>query len=984
MLTTPRHRHLLVLLALLAGQPWACVPTATAAPRKATGGDALVLVQGELIDGKEKLIQALGLKRGCADLTTRSRKRVTDYLDALGYHVLRLKCRGPQVVLDLRPWRVIRKIYIKGNWPLFEEEILRRLRFRPGQRLPEGQAFEQAKARQEERMKRYLSQEGYFAGNLVIHSPRPTDVPTQVNLDIRVIKGKRYGVGEVIAEPAGRRAARRGEKEPFAIPRARIAEYFRHKIWFYKQSFNTKRFNEDVEALIRRFHTLGYPGVRIKKSYEVVAGRKPGEAVRIRLRIQQRKQIKIGYQGNRSLDAEALNEALTLHEEGAYDDYELSQSANKIHKLYQSKGYLQARISFTRKVGKRRDEITFKIHEGPRYRIEEVAFVGNKAIDDDDLAGVVKTRPFPLLGYIGLGEGGYITDTQLKQDVERMEEHYRERGFPDVKVSGEISPQRALLGRPAALAAAVGSGVGLRGKLYVRFTVRERAQKVVDKVLISGNKLIGSDTLLAQLQLKPGRPFTVKALALDKARLVQIYGERGHPHAEAHALEELSRDEKQVTVQFTVVENRPVRFGPIFIRGNFKTRPSVILNDLDFKPGDPFDIREIEKSERRLRARGIFNVVRLQLLGVSERRGDVPVVVSVEERYDDRGAIEVGVGGSTDNLLFGSLAYNNRNLLGFGTSVSLQGEVGMRIQRGELNYRDPRFLGSTVEFDTRGFVRNQITERLGEVLTFGGTVAFSYELIPRLRGQVSYEIKRVKHKDELNRPAGVEEARQVDVFTQIAGIGGALVYDRRDNPLNPTQGYRLQGSVLWANPYLGGSNHFLKFNLSTQWFISLPKSITIALALRYDHAVPVGAVQLPKVERFYAGGDTTIRGLEQDMAWTEVLETPLAPYAGAPLYQIRPQGGNIRLLTNVELQFPIFEEMPLLTLPLMGAVFMDNGMVTNSWSAFEADDFRHGIGFAWRLVTPVGFFSVAFPTFLLDPGVGDDIWRVHFNFGFVF
>jgi outer membrane protein insertion porin family len=978
MLTTARHRHLLLLL--LACPLLVSVP---AAAEEKGAKEPLVRIQGELIDDQEKLTQALGLERGCADLSPKSRKRVTEYLEALGYRVLRLKCRGAQVVLDLRPWRVIRKIYIKGNWPLFEEEILRRLRFRPGQRLPEGEAFEQAKARQEERMKRYLSREGYFAGNLVIHSPRPTDVPTQVNLDVRVIKGKRYGVGEVIAEPAGRGGAN-DEKEPFAIPRAKIAEYFQHKIWFYKQSFNTKRFNEDVEELTKRFHALGYPGVRIKKSYEVVPGRSPNEAVRIRLRIQQRKQIKIIYQGNSSIDDEELGEALTLHQEGAYDDYELTQSANKIHKRYQSKGFLQARVSFARKVGKRRDEVTFKVHEGPRYRIQEVEFVGNKAIDSDELGSVVKTRPFPLLGWIGLGEGGYITDKQLKQDVERVEELYRERGFPDIKVSGEISPHRALLGRPAALAAAVGSGVALKGELFVRFTIDERAQKLVEKVLIRGNKLIGAPTLLNQLQLKPGRPFTAKALALDKARLVQIYGERGHPHAGVHSLEELSLDEKQVTVQFTVLENRPVRFGPIFIRGNFKTRESVIRGDLRFKPGDPFDIREIEKSERRLRARGIFNVVRMQLLGVSERRGEVPIVVSVEERYDDRGAIEVGVGGSTDNLLFGSLAYNNRNLLGFGTSISLKGEVGMKIQSGDLHYRDPRFFGSTVEFDTRGFVRNQITERLGEVLTFGGTVAFSYEIIPKLRGQVSYEIKRVKHKDELNRPAGVEEARQVDVFTQIAGIGGALVYDRRDNPLNPTEGYRLQGSVLWANPYMGGGQHFLKFNVSTQWFISLPKSMTIALAVRYDHAVPVGAIQLPKVERFYAGGDTTIRGLEQDMARIEVLETPLAPYAGGPLYQIRPQGGNIRLLTNVEFQFPIFKEMPVLTLPLMGAIFMDNGMITNSWSAFDVDEFRHGIGFAWRLVTPVGFFSVAFPTFLLDPGVGDDIWRVHFNFGFVF
>lgn len=970
------------LCGVLSALPARFVAKAVAAPPTPR-----VQIKGVLIDPEEKLRAAIDQKEGCKGLDPAARKRVAGTLDSLGYKVLGLDCSRGRLTLNVRPWRVIRKIYIKGNWPLFEEEILRRLRFRPGQRLPEGEAFERAKAREEERMKLYLSREGYFDGSLVIHPPRPTSTRHEVNLHVRVMKGRRYKVGEVVAIPAGasgRARRRERDEEPFAISRGEIAKVFRHKIWFYKMSFNTKRFNEDVEKLVKKFHKKGYPGVRVKKSFEVVKGRQPSEAVRIRLRIQQRKRIEIEYQGNVAISKKELNAVLTIYEAGAYDDYELAQSSRKIHRLYQSKGYLQARVSFTRKVGRRQDWIVFKINEGPRFRVKEVQFAGNRSIAAEELRKTVKTRPFPWLGYIGLGEGGYVTQMQLEQDVERLENLYRERGFPEVQVTGELSPDPRLLGRPGALAAAVGAGTAGLGKLYVRFTIKENTRAAVERVHIDGNRVIDSETLLAQLALKPGRAFTTKALALDKARLAQIYGERGYPHAEVRSFEELNPTGTKVTVQLTVQENDPVRFGPVFIRGNFKTRTSVIMRDLDFKQGDLFDIRKIEQSEARLRKRQIFNVVRVQLLGIGTRRSEVPVLVQVEERYDDHGAIEFGVGGSTDNLIFGSLAYTNRNLLGFGTSVSLMGEVGMRIQSGKIHYRDPRLFGSTIIFDAQGYIRNQITERLGEVLTFGGTLSLTRELVPHLKGLVSYEIRRVKHKDELNRPAGVEEARQVDVFTQTAGVGSALIYDRRDNPLNPSRGFRLQGSVLWATRYLGGTNDFIKFNASGQAFIPLPKEITIAFSVRYDHAIPLaGALQLPKVERYYAGGDTTIRGLEQDMAWTEVEETELMPLGGT-LYHVKPQGGNIRLLTNFEVQFPIWKESILFGLPLMGAVFFDNGMVTNSFEGFEMSDFRHGLGFAWRLVTPVGFFSVAFPTFLLDPGIGDEIWRVHFNFGFVF
>jgi len=951
-----------------------------AALNTAHAGPPLTTVKGtKLMDPEGTLIAVLGLDQGCpAGLGAPMRQRIDAYLDTLGYRLKRIACRAPRLELEIQPHRVIRRVYIKGNWPLFEEEILRRLRFRPGQRLPEGKDLASAIARQEERMREYLSREGYFDGSLRIKFT-PTSVPHQVNLEIRVAKGKRYKVGEVVA-----RAAQPGRGQKLAIPRDEIAKMFQHG-WIYRRPFNTTRFNEDVDALVKRYHKLGYPGVRIRKSYEVLPDRPADKAVRIMLTIQQRKKIEVEYRGNHRLKPHDLDQALTLYEEGAYDDFELAQSAQKIHRLYQSKGHLQARVTFMRKVGEDRDRVVFQIHEGPRFKIEEVQFRGNRSVSSDELRKVVKTRPFPLLGNIGLGAGGFVTDLQLKQDIERLAQHYRLLGFHQVKVTGQIAPSPALMDRPGALAAAVGTDSVDGGRLYVRFTIDEGKQTVIEQIYVDGARLMDRKTLLGQLALKPGRPFSDKTLELDKARLARIYGEKGYPYAEIRSLEELSLDGTKISVQFTVVEGKRVRFGEILIRGNFKTRRSVIESDLDFKPGDPFDISLIERAESRLRKRQLFNMVRLQLLGIGEKHQTLPVLVGVEERYDDRGAIEFGVGGSTDNLLFGSLAYTNSNVLGFGTSFSLKGEVGMKIQSGNLHYRDPRIFGTMVVLDLQGYLRNQITERLGEVLTFGGTLALSKEILPHLIVLGRYEIRQVKHKEDIYRPAGVDESSQVDVFTRIGGIGPALVYDRRDNPLSPGRGFRLEGSMLWATRYLGGTHEFLKFNLSGQLFIPLPRDITIAMGVRYDHGLPLGGgVQLPKVERYYAGGDTTIRGLEEDMAWSEVTTTPLAPFGDAVLYRVRPQGGNIRILTNVEVQFPIWKESILFGLPLMGAVFTDNGTVTNSFYGFEMSDFRHGLGLALRIATPVGFSSFEY-AWALDPEPWDPkLGRFHFNFGFVF
>lgn len=948
-------------------------------------------VQGTLLDSEEKILSALGLDRNKA-LPPGEDDRVRRHLDALGYR-LKLVRKASQVVLQLTPFRVIRKIYIKGNWPIFEDEIIRRLRFRPGQRLPEGKELEQAIERQEVRIKRFLSREGYFDGHLRVRV-LPTDVPHQVNIEARILKGHRYKVGQVKVEPvaAAMGTLRPGtlprggqQKPPLAVDDEKTSNMFQQKILFYKRAFSTERFKEDAQSLVRRYHALGYPGVRVSERYTVDRGAPPSEAVHIKLKVQQRKKILLRFEGNKNLSDGELREALTLFEEGTYDDYELAQSAHQMRRLYQKKGYLQARVSFSRKVGPDEDRVLFSIIEGPRLRIREVLFTGNRAFTDHQLRQVIRTRTFPWLGYVGLGEGGYITERQLQQDMERLQAHYQDHGFPGAQVKGELAPHPSLLGREGALAAAVGSGAAQHGDLFVRFTIIENQQWIVDKVILSGNKAISRQVLLAQLALKPSRPFTAKALTLDKARLVRIYNEQGFPYVTVRSLEEQDPKNNRVNVQITIQEGQHVRFGPVFIRGNFKTRERVILSDISFKEGDPFDIRQIEAAELLMRGREIFNVVRIQPLGMSDQLAVVPVMVQVEERYDNRGVLEFAVGGSTDNKLFGSVAYRNHNFLGFGTELSLKGEYGWEIWSGNIHYRDPRVLGSKVGLDIAGSVRSEDTERLGEIFTAAGRISLNYPLLPKFSGIINYEIRQVQHKEYLNRPAGVDESWQVDVTPRTGAVGASLIYDRRDSKFNPGEGFKVEASLLAASVYLGGTDHFLKFNVNGQLFIPLPKKMIIALNLEWDYGVPLGgSVMLPKVERYYAGGDTTVRGLEEDMVWVERLMVGASPLGGATLSRVRPQGGNIRMLANLEFQFPIWEQSIIFGFPLRGAVFFDNGAVTNSMENFQWERFRHGLGLALRLVTPVGFTSLEY-AWCLDPEPWDpDMGRFHFNFGYIF
>lgn len=902
----------------------------------------------------------------------------------LGYCVEHTQPDGPRVAVRLRRYRVVRKVSIAGNWPIFEEEFRRRLTFRPGQRLPEGKALAHAIAAQQLRLKQFLSRRGYFDGSLKI-TVNPADEQGRVNVDVRVDKGKSYKVGVVRVEPMASTGGEDADKWQPAVPRPAIEDIFRDWVLFYQRNFNTERFKKHGEALVSRYHRLGYPGMRLKATFAVNPKLPSNKAVEVLLKIQQRKQIDLHFRGASAISEKKLRQALTLFEAGAYDDYELSQSAAKMHKLYQGEGYQQARVRFTRVAGPQRDTVTFHINEGPRFRVRSIRFSGNRPILAKQLRKQIRTRTYPTLG---LGEGGYLTRTQLLQDSARIARFYRARGHMQARVEVHVAPHPKLLAKPAALAAAVGSGAGRTGELHVLFKINKGPVTSVKRVDLHGAQAVSAQQLRSRLAIQPGTPFSLEGLKQARTGIVQVYAEHGYLYAtvDRPVVGTWRGDPHQRRIRFSITEGKRVRLGPILLRGNSVTRPSVIRSALGLEEGELFDIRKLELGEQRLRNTGIFDAVRIQVIGSSAQLSRVPLVVTVEERHDDYGAIELGVGGSTDNFVFGSVGYDWRNAFGLGANIRVRGEVGPEIQSGTLDALYPRALGSEFGTELRLFVRNEVTERLGHLSTFGGAFTVSREIVRYLRAFLTYQVRQVETREPLFRPAGdFDEASQAQVTTRTGSLSTRLVYDKRDSFLAPTRGMRFSATLVWAARALFGTDDFLAVRLNGQAYIPLPLDMTIAIGARYDHGIPLGGAHLlPRVERFFAGGDTTIRGFEEDRASVERVDAPLSPI-GSPTYvRLIPQGGNIRVLTNVEFQFPIWKKSILLGLPLMGAVFFDNGVVTNSFHGFEMSQFRHGLGGALRIVTLAGFLSVEY-AFPLDPEVGDPAdGRFHLNFGFIF
>jgi outer membrane protein insertion porin family len=990
-------------------------PTGTAVP--ASG--AIIAgygVTGQLIDPADR-IQALlesvapigtpFIESGPADrigTPIGTLPRLTQALDSIGYSAQLRTIPGGgrvQITVQVHPYDRLRYVFVTGNWPIRQDEIQRRIALRPGSPLPPpGPERDATVERERGRVVEFLRGEGYFESNVRIDLRVGAGAPAPVDLTIDVRRGPAFPLGPI--KVTGNTA----------IPTEEITDMLRHSVWYTAWTrpapFTAKQLREDLAKLTKRYRQLGYIGARVTTDFNVARSvDRNAKNVALGITISERKKIAVAFEGNQRKSSSTLKDELTIFDRGSYDDYEAAASTDALQRYYQQQGFFFARVEWRREALSATDErIVFIINEGPELKVRSVEFAGNQSIRSEELANVVTVRRYPTLGAIGLGAGGYVTGRQMEQDAERLIDHYHARGFPEAKAHADAATAPDLLGMVGATAAAAETVSRDAKAIFVRFTIAEGPRVVIDQVDF---KLVGQSAtaiaptlpydrqfLLESLTIEPGHPYNAADIREDGRRLERLFGDAGYPSVSVEP--EAPRHGNRVALTWVIKPGPLTRLGPFFVRGNFVTTRETVLEQIPLESGGLLTTTNLERGQRNLGFLQLFNNAQpISFPGKDERRDVVPMVVQVEERYDQYSVIHVGVGGSTDqkppdsSLPFGyyvRAGYENRDLIGHGWNVNGNVVYGTSLLRGNLSFLDRRFFGTLFRFDTSLSYLQQATVRLGDIHSGGGSIGFSREMYPGVDAGIHYNLRNTTHTESLLRSQGPDALLStIQLGTTVGSLSFNIEWLRLDNRLVPTRGFRLDAVAEVALPVLSvplrplpfsvGDDTFVKVGVHSMTVIPLTRWLSLRHGLRFDTGIPLGGASLlPKVERFFAGGDTTIRGFKLDRARIE--EVRFQVYPGVDGVEYRPLGGNLRILQNIDLQFPISP-------PFYGAVFMDNGVVADSLEGLSARQFRHGVGVSPLLVKlPVGdlSFSWAWP---LDPGPGDTkIGVLHVNIGLLF
>ncbi len=381
------------------------------------------------------------------------------------------------------------------------------------------------------------------------------------------------------------------------------------------QPFQREALNARIDRYLDDRRSRGYFAARVSYSPQFVDD---DRTANLTVTIVPGPHVVILFVGD-PLPNDRREELVPITREGSADEDVLEDATNRIEELLRSQGYRDASAPHSRDERNGELYITFNVRKGPQYRVGRIDLSGNLSIPLTDLQQHLRIRP-----------GQPYSDAALESERMLIEDFYHREGFVSAQASIRNESEPAVAG-------------AVDVPVAIRIAITENVRTVVERVRIEGNASVSEAELRSGLTLQAGRPFSGNALAVDRDAMQLRLANLGFQSATVATNPGISADGRSADVIFTVREG-PAHLGRSCAhRGNQRTRTATIERELQFKAGEPLGLEQVNESQRRLAALGLFRRVRItELAHGDETKRDV--LVSVEEAP----ATTVGFGGGVE------------------------------------------------------------------------------------------------------------------------------------------------------------------------------------------------------------------------------------------------------------------------------------------------------------------------------------------------
>jgi len=563
---------------------------------------------------------------------------------------------------------------------------------------------------------------------------------------------------------------------------------------------------------------------------------------------------RIAFEGNKKLKDDTLLSEIQLKPRTVYTRQKVQSDVARILDLYRRNGRFAATVEpKIVQLEQNRVDLVFEINEGDFTGVKSISFVGNHRFDSDRLREVLETKESRWWRFLSSADT-YDPD-RISYDRELLRKFYLSEGYADFRVVSavaELTPSR--------------------DAFMVTFTVEEGERYHFGKVDLT-NQLPEVDPagLKALLTTREGDWYNADQIDKSITALSDALGNRGFAFVDIQPQAHRNADTRTIDVSYVVKEGPRVYVERIDINGNLRTLDSVIRREMRLAEGDAFNTTKMQRSEQRIKNLNFFKKVT-----VTNVKGSAPdkTVVNVDVEEQSTGDFTFGVGFSTTDGPLIDAGVHERNLLGKGYDLRVDTVASFRSQQGNISFTDPYFedRNLAVGFDLFVIQRDNQDFAGFSQFTVGGDVRAGYQISDPLRQTLKYTIREDRIYDictaansnttstfygsfGCTAPASIYVQEQAG-YRVTSAVGQTLLYDKRDNPSDPTSGWFAQLGNDIAG--LGGDARYIRTSISGGVFHAwAPDWVASATGETGDI---IGLGQPVAIEdRFYVGGDN-LRG----------------------------------------------------------------------------------------------------------------------------
>jgi outer membrane protein assembly factor BamA len=645
----------------------------------------------------------------------------------------------------------------------------------------------------------------------------------------------------------------------------------------------------------------------------------------------------VDIQGHAALDRAAITPLLQIKPGEPFVEARAGVVAAAITELYRVRGYAQAAVKAgiqvlpeaSGTVTYRPVAIRFEIQEGPQTVVSSVEVEGTKAVPAEEL----KAR-------LALAAGRPFYRPQLSADRDAIDRAYRNQGFQNVSVISQLA------------------FADNQRQVAITWMVREGDQITIDRILINGNSRIATEVIQRELTIQRGSPISDDAMIESQRRLAELGLFRRVRITELPRTGSLTRD---VLVDLEEADTTTIDYGGGVEVGSIGGRDDegFAIDELDIGPRGFFAI-----SRRNLwgKNRSVTLFGRVTLRRDGDEEGAPPTESRGYGFHDYRGLLtfrEPRAFGTTGDAQFTAFVEQARRTSFWFNRKGVTSDYARRL--GAITVTGRYTFDYTKVFEEEISVEEQLLiDRLFPQVRlskfFGAVLRDSRDdVLDPQRGSVVGVDASVAAKAVGSEVGFVKSFFQGFVYRRLPGrgvvvaagarLGVAVGFAQEVPPVleiaHLRQGFRLRqgyGGQDGGQAYLrqgfrlrqgyGGQDGGQDGGQTRE---------TLTRTVDRAEAFPTVIRELPASERFFAGGDTTVRGFALDrLGSAETLDR-----------QGFPQGGNGMAVFNVETRAPYWKDLQFVW-------FLDAGNVFKRATDIRLDELRVASGIGLRYRSPIG------------------------------